>query len=171
MEMVKRVALGIIFILAAALLQSTVLSRFILHIHAIPDIALCILVYIAYVNGTMTGQLTGFFSGFLLDFLSAAPLGLHAFTRTLTGALAGFLKDTFYLDYFLLPMALCAGATIFKVILHFLLHLLFREAVPSYNIFTITLWVELGMNTLLAPLIFALLRFVKPLAARQKEKV
>jgi rod shape-determining protein MreD len=167
--MAKRIIFGILLILAAALLQSTVLSRLILYIHAIPDIALCILVYIAYVNGTMAGQLTGFFSGFLLDFLSAAPLGLHAFIRTLTGALAGFLKDTFFLDFFFLPMALCAGATVFKVVLHFLLHLLFMDSVPTYNIFTLTPWVELAMNTLLAPFIFALLKLIKPLVAGQKE--
>jgi rod shape-determining protein MreD len=169
--MAKKVALGVVLILAAALLQSTILSRLALRIHAIPDIALCILVFIAYVNGTMTGQLTGFFSGLLIDFLSAAPLGLNAFVRTLTGAIAGLLKDTFFLDSIFLPMALCAGATVFKAVLFFLLNLVFQEAVPSYNVFALTLWVEMGMNTLLAPLLFALLKFLRPIKAGQKENV
>jgi rod shape-determining protein MreD len=45
------------------LLQSTLLSRLFMffHIDAVPDIALCVLVYTAYVNGTMTGQVSGFF--------------------------------------------------------------------------------------------------------------
>jgi len=167
--MAKKVALGVAVILAAALLQSTVLSRLALRFHAVPDIALCILVYIAYVNGTMTGQLTGFFSGLVIDFLSAAPIGLNAFVRTITGALAGILKDTFFLDYIFLPMALCAGATVFKALLFFLLNLIFTGTVPAYNIFTLTLWVELGMNTLSAPLLFALLKLIKPLGKRQKE--
>ena len=169
--MIKKVALGVVLVLAAALLQSTILSQLALHIYAIPDIALCILVFIAYVNGTMTGQLTGFFSGILIDLLSAAPLGLNAFIRTLTGALTGLLKDTFYLDYIFLPMALCAGATAFKAILHFLLNLILSEIVPFYNIFSLTLWVEIGMNTILAPFLFALLKLIKPLVARQKEKI
>ena len=168
--MIKKVILGLILIIAAALLQSTALSRLTLNIYAVPDVALCILVFIAYVNGTMTGQLTGFFSGFFLDFLSASPLGLNALVRTLTGALAGILKDTFYLGFFLLPMALCAGATIFKVLLLFPLHLLFKETVPAYDVFNLTLWVELGMNTVLAPVIFGLLRLIPPLVARKKEK-
>ena len=167
--MAKKVALGVAVILAAALLQSTVLSRLALRFHAVPDIALCILVYIAYVNGTMTGQLTGFFSGLVIDFLSAAPIGLNAFVRTITGALAGILKDTFFLDYIFLPMALCAGATVFKALLFFLLNLIFTGTVPAYDIFTLTLWVELGMNTLSAPLLFALLKLIKPLGKRQKE--
>ena len=169
--MAKKVALGVGLIVAAALLQSTGLARFSPRFPAIPDIALLILVYIAYVNGTMTGQLTGFFSGLLIDFLSAAPLGLNAFIRTLTGALTGLLKDTFYLDYIFLPMALCAGATAFKVILFFLLNLILSEIVPAYDIFSLTLWVEMGMNTLLAPFLFALLKLIKPLVARQKETV
>ena len=167
--MAKKVALGVVLILAAALLQSTVLSPLAMRIYAVPDIALCILVFIAYVNGTMTGQLTGFFSGLLIDFLSAAPLGLNAFVRTLTGALAGFLKDTFYLDYIFLPMGLCAGATAFKALLLFLLNLIFKDTVPAYNIFSLTIWVEMAMNTLLAPFLFALLRLIKPLVAKKRE--
>ena len=167
--MAKKIVWAFVFMLAATLLQSTILSRLVVYIHAIPDLSLTILVYIAYVNGTMNGQITGFFSGILLDFFSASPLGLNAFVRTLTGALAGLIKDTFYLDYFFLPMALCAGATIFKALAFFLLHLLFSEIVPSYNLISLSFWVELGLNTLTAPFLFALLRLFGPLLAMSKE--
>jgi len=167
--MVKKIIWALVFILLAALLQSTLLSRLVIYTRTVPDLTLGILVYVAYVNGTMTGQLTGFFSGFLLDFLSAAPLGLNAFIRTLTGALMGMIRDTFYLDHFFLPMVLCAGATAFKALVLFLLHLLFEEAVPSYALTSPVLWMELGMNTLLAPLLFALLRLFGSLLAKPKE--
>lgn len=167
--MIKKVVWGVVFILIAALLQSTVLSRLSVYIHAIPDITLIILVFMAYVNGTMTGQLTGFFSGFLLDFLSSAPLGLNALVRTLVGAFAGFIKGTFFLDIFLLPMALCAGATVFKVLISMVLHLLLPGAIPSYNFFGLTLWVELALNTLLAPFFFALLKQFEPILVDQRE--
>ena len=167
--MTKRVIWGAVFILIAALLQSTVLGSLRNYIHAVPDLALDILVFSAYVNGTMTGQLTGFFSGFLVDFVSISPLGFNAFIRTLVGALAGLLKGTFYLDSFLLPMALCAGATVVKILLYFLLHLVFPAAVPTYDVFSLTLWIELGMNTLLAPLLFALLKLFPPLRPGQRE--
>ena len=167
--MAKRIIWTLVFIIAAALLQSTVLSRLIVHIYAVPDLALSILVYSAYLNGTMTGQLSGFFSGLLLDFLSASPLGLNAFIRTLTGALVGFIKDTFYLDYFFLPMALCAGATAFKALLLFPLHLLFPEVVPTYVFNGPWFWFELGLNTLSAPLLFAFLGLFKSLLVMPKE--
>ena len=161
--MVKKIIWAVVFIVAAALLQSTVFSRLALYIHAVPDIALCFLVFVAYANGTMTGQITGFISGFLLDFLSAAPLGLNALVRTLIGALTGLLKGTFFLDFFFLPMALCAGATIIKAMVYFLLHLLFSQTVPYYALFNLKFWVELGLNILLAPFLFAFLKLFKSL--------
>ena len=159
-----------VFILVSALLQSTVLSRLRIYIHAVPDMALIILVYVSYVNGTMTGQLTGFFSGFLLDFLSAAPLGLNAVIRTMIGALSGLLRGTFFLDIVFLPMALCAGATVLKAFLFFLLYLLLAEAVPSYSLFALNFWVELGLNILLAPFMFGFLKLFEPLLAKQNEE-
>ena len=167
----KKVAWALLFTLVAALLQSTILSRLVFYIRAVPDLALCILVYSAYVNGVMTGQLTGFFSGFLLDFLSASPLGLNAFIRTLLGALTGLIKDTFYLDFFFLPMALCAGATFFKALVIFLLHFLFPETVPVYVFSSSVFWIELALNTLSAPVVFGLLRLFQPLKAKPKESI
>jgi len=168
--MAKKIIWALLLTIGAALLQSTILSRLVVYIRAVPDLTLGILVYSAYVNGTMTGQLTGFFSGVLLDFFSSAPLGLNAFVRTLAGALTGFMKDTFFLDFFFLPMALCAGATIFKALLFFLLHLLFPQTVPSYSLLALTLWIELGLNTLTAPLLFGLLRLFGPLLAGPRER-
>jgi len=167
--MAKKIIWALVFILAAALLQSTIFSRLAVYTRAIPDLTLCILVYVAYVNGTMTGQLTGFFSGVMLDFLSAAPLGLNSLIRTLVGGLTGFLKGTFYLDPVFLPMALCAGATILKAAVFYLLHLIFAGVIPSYSLFDLTFWIELGMNTLLAPFLFALLKLFRPLLSGLRE--
>ncbi|MDR2110509.1 MAG: rod shape-determining protein MreD [Spirochaetaceae bacterium] len=165
--MVKNIIWTTVFILLAAILQSTLLSRLAIY-HAVPDLTLGILVFSAYVNGTMTGQLTGFFSGLLLDFLSAAPLGLNAFVRTLMGAASGLIKETFFLDAFFLPMGLCAGATLMKAALLFLLHLLFADAVPAYSLLTPTLWVELLFNTLSAPFLFGLLKLFKALLVERR---
>jgi rod shape-determining protein MreD len=166
--MAKKVIWTVIFALAAALLQSTILRRLIFF-GASPDLALGIVVYTAYVNGTMTGQLSGFFSGFLLDLLSAAPLGFNALIRTIAGALAGLLKGTFFLDAVFFPMALCLGAAILKTLLVFLLHVLLPGAVPSYDLLEPGFWVELGVNTLCAPLLFGFLRLFGSLFAGGRE--
>ena len=162
--MIKKTLLALGFILMAALFQSTVLSRLVFLVHAVPDFTLIILVFTAYVNGLMVGQVSGFFSGLILDFLSASPLGLNTLIRTLIGALAGFMKGTFFLDGVLLPMALCAGATILKAVFLYLLYLLFPQTVPHYVFFSPVLWIELGFNTMFAPIVFGLLKLCRPLS-------
>ncbi|MDR3122714.1 MAG: rod shape-determining protein MreD [Treponema sp.] len=158
----KRIIWTTLFALIAAMLQSTLLSRLAVR-HAVPDLALGILVFSAYNNGAMTGQLTGFFSGLLLDFLSAAPLGLNAFVRTIAGASVGMMKGVFFLDTLFLPMALCGGATLMKAFLFWTLCLLFGPAVPAYSALSPVLWVEFALNTALAPFLFGLLKLFKSL--------
>ncbi|MDR0555013.1 MAG: rod shape-determining protein MreD [Treponema sp.] len=167
--MAKKVIWATVFAVVAIILQSTLLSRLSVYIHAVPDIALVILVFTAYVNGTTTGQLTGFCSGLLMDFLSAAPLGLNAFIRTILGALGGFMNGSFFLDTLFLPMVLCAGATLLKALLLYALHILFAGEVAAYGITEPTLWVELVLNTLSAPFLFAFLKLFKPLLAERRE--
>jgi rod shape-determining protein MreD len=164
--MIKNIIWTVVFGLVAAILQSTLLSHLALY-RAVPDLALGIIVYAAYVNGVMTGQFSGFFFGIAYDFITAAPLGLNAFVRTIIGALAGLMKGTFFLDIFLLPMLLCASATLIKALLLFLLSLL-MPAIASYPLAAPVLWAELGLNTLTAPLLFALLkRFSSLLTTRR----
>jgi rod shape-determining protein MreD len=164
--MTKKIVWTAVLIAAAAILQSTLLSPLAMHFYAKPDIALDILVFSAYLNGMMAGQLSGFVSGLLLDFLSSAPLGLNLFVRTVIGAAAGFLNGNFLLDRILLPATLCAGATLLKACLLFLLNLLFVDSIPAYRFNTPTLWVELAMNSVLAPLIFILLRNLNTLTRK-----
>lgn len=151
----------------AGILQSTVLGR-VAILNVVPDLALGILVFSAYINGTMTGQISGFFSGLLLDFLSAAPLGLNSLVRTLIGALTGIFKGSFFLDYIFMPVILCALATLAKAVILLLLNLIFGAAVPSYSFASPVLWIELGMNALLAPLLFLLLRRIKYLSPARR---
>jgi rod shape-determining protein MreD len=165
----KTVFWATVFALIAAMLQSTLFYRLAVYYHAVPDIALGIIVYTAYNNGTMTGQLTGFFSGLVLDFLSAAPLGLNAFIRTLIGALTGLMKGTFFLDIIFLPMVLCAVATVVKAIMLFMLHLLFATGVPAYSFIEPVFWVEIIFNTVLAPFLFAFLKLFKTLLLNGRE--
>jgi rod shape-determining protein MreD len=159
---VKNIVWASVIILFAAILESTILPRLAIY-EARPDLALVILVFVAYVNGTMTGQLTGFCSGLLIDFLSAAPLGFNTFIRTIIGAAAGTMKGTFFLDPVTLPMILCIAATLAKALLIFILHLLFAGAVPSYSFISLQLWVEVLLNAFFAPFIFGLLKLFKPI--------
>ena len=152
----KSIIWTVVLCILAGILQSTVLEKIALY-GAIPDIALCILIFSAYVNGTMTGQVGGFFSGLFLDFFSVAPLGLNCLIRTIIGAVTGLFKGTFFLDKIFLPAILCALGTIIKAIILFILHLVSGRLIPAYPFLSPVFWVELGMNTIIAPLLFIIL--------------
>ncbi|MDR1469770.1 MAG: rod shape-determining protein MreD [Spirochaetaceae bacterium] len=165
--MIKKILFALLLILIAALLQSTLFFRLSIY-HAVPDIALLILVFVSYVNGSLMGQTTGFFGGLLLDFVSFAPLGLNIFVRTVTGYLVGLLRGVFFLDRVFLPAALCAGATFLKAGILFVLNLLFAGAIPVYNFQAPSFWIELAMNTVLAPFLFWLFNLFGKLLVMEK---
>jgi rod shape-determining protein MreD len=159
--MIRSIIWTIILCIAAVILQSTLIPKIAFLKNTIPDIALCVLVFSAYKNGTMTGQVSGFLSGLFRDFLSASPLGLNCLIHTLIGALAGLFKDSLFLDYVIMPVILCSVATLTRAIMMFLLHLVMGSAVPAYSLTNSVLWIELGLNALCAPLLFLILRSFK----------
>ena len=167
--MIKNIIWSSIFVLIASILQSTILSHLAIY-RAVPDLALGIIVYCAYVNGSMSGQLSGFFSGILSDLLSAAPLGLNSLIRTLIGALTGLMQGAFFLDFLFLPMALCAAATLLKAVIVLVLYLIFSGTVPAYQFASPTLWIELALNTVTAPFLFALLKRFNGLLAERSDR-
>ncbi|MDR0447798.1 MAG: rod shape-determining protein MreD [Treponema sp.] len=167
--MVKYCIWAVVFSTIAALLQSVLLYRLTIY-GAIPDISLGVLVFSAYVNGTKSGQITGFFSGLFYDILSASPIGLYTFVRTVIGALGGLLQGMFFLDKVVLPMLLCAFSTVFKALLIFGLHFLFTGTVPAYPpLTTPVFWVELLLNTFTAPFLFGFLKLFRPLLMSEEK--
>jgi len=161
--MIRCIICTVVLCILAGILQSTLIAR-IAFFKVIPDLALCILVFSAYVNGTMAGQVSGFFSGLLLDFLSAAPLGLNCLIRTLIGAIAGIFKGSFFLDVFFMPVILCALASVIKAIILLVLHIIFGSSIPAYSFSSSLFWIELGLNCVSAPFLFMILKRIKPLS-------
>jgi rod shape-determining protein MreD len=165
--MIKNTIWTIVLCTLATILESTVIDK-IAFFGVKPDLALCILVYSAYINGTMTGQVSGFFSGLFRDLFSSAPLGLNCLIRTLIGALAGIFKGSFFLDYFFMPVILCTLATIIKALIYLILHLIIGPPIPVYSFITSLFWIETGLNALSAPLLFLLLRQIKYISAGRR---
>jgi rod shape-determining protein MreD len=166
---IKKWLFSLFLILIAALLQSTLFFRLSIR-YAVPDITLIILVYVSYANGRHVGQITGFLGGILLDFISLSPLGLNIFVRTVIGFLTGLLSGVFFLDAFFLPMVLCAGATFLKAGILVVLSLLFSGAIPAYNFSVAAFWIELALNTVLAPFLFALFRLFSNLLIMENKQ-
>jgi len=59
-----------------------------------PDFMLIFVIFVSQKEGKIFGQFTGFSFGFLIDILGMGTfLGLSIFTKTLSGFLAGYLKN------------------------------------------------------------------------------
>jgi|LSQX01.1.fsa_nt_gb rod shape-determining protein MreD len=158
--MIKKILWALLFIFITILLQSS-LARYMHNIS--PDIVMCIILYVAILNGTLTGEILGFFAGLLLDLMTASPLGTNALIFTVIGALTGQLKGLFFSEGILFPVVSMAIASLIKSLLLFLISIVFSQA---FNIIPLielkTVW-QLLINMLIAPFIFAFLGLFKTL--------
>ncbi len=123
----------------------------------LPDLVLLVVLYVSFMNNATIGSTTGFISGILLDFFSAAPVGLNAFTKTITGYVTGKLSGTYNLDRFFIPFLMAVGATVLKMISTGFLSLLFGEVVVVFSPLNGVFWLEVLVTGLCAPVVFALL--------------
>jgi rod shape-determining protein MreD len=151
--MIRSVALSTILLVGCGLAQSTWFGG-ISILGVVPDLALVVLIWVSYRNGLVEGPACGFLSGLAEDFLSASPLGFHAFIRTAVASAASLLHGIFYVDKILLPIVLGVAGTLAKAIAAGALHLLFGSAAHVYSIFGKTLWIEAAYNGVISPLVF-----------------
>lgn len=143
-------------ILFLSLFEASVLSN--LHVlPVLPDLVLLVIVYVSFTNGSFTGSSTGFVAGFMVDFLSAAPVGLNSFIRSITGYLFGKCAGAFNPDRVLIPALMGCAATVLKVIQISLLSFFFGDQILNYQLSEHLFWLELALNTLAAPVVFWLM--------------
>ena len=74
--------------------------------------------------------------------------------KSIIGFFTGLLKTTFNADKIFFPAILAAVATFLKACMLIVFNFLFGDKVAVYNFSESLLWIELCMNTVLAPLMF-----------------
>ncbi|MDR2897549.1 MAG: rod shape-determining protein MreD [Spirochaetaceae bacterium] len=154
--MIKSFIWSSVFLLFFVIFETAILSN-IQALPVMPDLALLALLYISFRNGSFAGETSGFVSGLLLDFLSAAPLGLNSFIRTCAGFITGLFSGSFNMDAVFLPAFMGFAATLFKALMTWVLSFFFGSAIMVYSITSSAFWIEVILNTVLTPVIFALL--------------
>jgi len=121
-----------------------------------PDLALLVLMVYAHRQGIQRGQIAGFAIGILLDLLGASPIGFYAVLGMITGVVAGATKDAFRTDSILAPPMLALAVMLARSIAAFILSLIL-----GLNEMRVLLWsaaylIEIGLNIVLAPIVFLL---------------
>ena len=139
-----------------SMFSATILANITL-LPVVPDLVLLVVLYVSFMNNAVVGSTTGFISGILFDFLSAAPVGLNAFTKTVVGYITGKMSGMYNLDRVFIPFIMAVGATVFKMLTTGFLSFLFDETVVVFTPAASVFWLEVVFNGLCAPLVFSLL--------------
>ena len=146
-----------LILLVFALIETALLSN-IFFLPAIPDFLMICVLYFSIRNGQVAGELSGFASGLLLDFLSGSPFGLNCLVRTVIGFLGGYFHRMMNYESFFVNFIVGFAATLIKAAIIYVISLLFPNYVNSYHIFSSVFAFELGMNTILCPLVIKFLK-------------
>ena len=166
--MIRKPLVIFVILLVCALLETALLSN-VVFLPVVPDLLLLVVLYISVQNGSLTGEATGFISGLLLDFLTAAPLGLNCLLRTLFGLFAGLFHDVLNISKIMIPAMLALIATIAKAIIIGFISFCFPNGVITYDLFSASFGMELLFNVILAPLVFAFLSLFSSFLISDKE--
>lgn len=149
------ISLFLIFILV--ILQGTVFYYVAPHA-VIPDFALIVIAFCGARRGIGDGQLLGFFGGLAEDFMTASFPGFNALIKTLIGFLAGTIKNKMLFDPVIFPCLFIFFATLLKGILAVITAYLFFPKGFFPAVFTSDFLLEILLNSLLAPLVYLLLK-------------
>ncbi len=145
-------------VLLIIVIQSVVVPKF-FNNEIMPDISLIAIIYFAVNYGKNVGQTFGFIQGIVLDSLSGVPFGLNALLRVIMGFLLGFFNGKIFLDKFVLPAFFVAICSFIKILLLALIVIIFPIKL-NITIFSVKNIIEIGLNILLTPFVFAFFRFI-----------
>jgi len=125
-----------------------------------PDYTLLLIVFFSHQLGSFKGKFIGFYSGLLMDVLGLAPLGFHSFLYTVVGHFFGKTKGKVYIDILTLPLLLALLASVMKIIVSFVLTVIFDQSRWT-AVFSVSTLLEVGLNILMSPVLFAVLKLFR----------
>ncbi len=160
--MVKSLLISTLFLFAATIIESSILSN-ISFLLVVPDLVLICCIYFSLLNGKLYGEISGFISGLFLDFITGVPFGFNCVFRTIIGYVTGLFSNTIIISGLVIPMASVGIATLTKKLLIFLISLFFpRLSLNIYSIISYEFLFEFCANIILAPVVFKFLSFFRP---------
>jgi rod shape-determining protein MreD len=168
--MIRTFTAAVMMLLGVTLFETLVFTN-ITVLPALPDLTMLAVMYLSLHNGPLFGETTGFLSGLMLDFLSGCPFGFNCFMRTIIGFLSGLFRRAINTRFFLVHAAFGFFGVLLKALLRFFLAFLYPNInIKIYDIFSIQFASELGLNTIVAPLVFWMLSWVRNLLILPQER-
>ena len=158
--------INIIILLVVTVIESTWLSSLAIYR---PDISLLVLTFLSIKSTSAQGIVSGFISGLIIDGTSLAPWGYSALLRTVIAWVYSIFSGKLILDRFLIPMLMGFTATIIKYVIMLFLFLLFKTPSTINSIISYNTLIEIGLNTVLAPIVFFLLSLILNTKRHEKD--
>lgn len=156
-----------IITLALIILQTTLFRHFQVKSVA-PDLLLIFMIFSAHTRGAFQGQILGFSCGIVEDLLSLSPLGFNGLIRLILSYLFGLTKGKIFLDPLVIPILFIILGTALKELLAFFISLVFlEEKLPVFDLFFL---IELGINTILAPVVYNILKKARVFTEYNKDR-
>lgn len=164
----KRIAVFVLLVLAAVVLQSSALSR-LTFFGVAPDLVVMVVITIALLEGPIPGAVAGFAAGLLIDFPLETPAGLTGLAYLAVGYLTGIVRPYVQPTAVLFPvLAVGIGSLISGALFSLLLFLFGAQPDPLVRVTRVVLLTAV-YNTLLTPLVYPVIR--RLLAIYPGEKV
>ncbi|MCL2610162.1 MAG: rod shape-determining protein MreD [Defluviitaleaceae bacterium] len=165
-----RILIVLLIIFINFILQST-LFHSIAIFGITPNTAIVIIVAFAIMRQDIEGAIIGFFAGLLQDIFFGNVIGLTALLYMFIGFLCGKPFKEFYLENYILPIALVGTSTILYNFLYYVINFLFRARLDFFTYFGIIILPETIYNIVLTlPLYIVLYQINKALEKRENEK-
>ena len=152
------------------ILQSTLFQN-IMIFGITPNTAIIIIVAFAIMRQDIEGAIIGFFAGLLQDIFFGNVIGLNALIYMFIGFLSGKPFKEFYLENYILPIALVGTSTILYNFIYYVINFLFRARLDFFTYLGIIILPETIYNIILTlPLYIVLYQINKLLEKRENEK-
>jgi rod shape-determining protein MreD len=154
---VKRVAVLVLVIVTALLLQTTVFPELTL-LGVRPELLYLVTVVFAALRGPAEGAVVGFVSGLAQDFLLNMPKGITALTLTILGYTVGLARQYITSPSPLLPAVLVAVGTAAGVAFHQAVAFLLGEEEGPFGYVAKVVLLTAIYGAILTPIFFPALR-------------
>ncbi len=146
-------------LVAVAILQSTIVSRFQIW-GVFADLPLLVVIGWGLMRGSREGLIWGFVAGVAVDLFSGAPFGAATFGLMAVGALAGLGQSTVFRSQFLWPPVAVGLATIVYDLLFLLVTWISGYSVSWLESLFYRVAPSAVLNAALTPVIFGIMRWL-----------
>ena len=160
--MIKNIAISILIILVAFLLQTTFFQVLELA-NVVPNLLLVVTVSYGYLRGRTHGMWIGLVCGLMLDMMYGSVIGLYGFIFMTIGFFIGYIKKLFFTESIILPIVLISVGDFVYNMYYYITEFLLRGRLHFLFYFIHIMLPEILYTVIVGLLLYYLINFLENL--------